>query len=449
MKHEKLCRSGALAIALACASARLFASVPPPPTLLNPTDASSALGPKGVTLRWKLNPASDGTVLASYLIIKQIDETWDAPQDPGNLGSQTSYTIDLQPGITYKWTVAAVDWSQKSNPWYQFSDVRTFSTGQTQSSQSGSETCSNLPTSTYFIKPIAGLRDYNGTYPGVAGTGSIGFQHGTLYRDNYTSGDSGYEGIGSHPGVDIPVPVGTDVYSVSTGCVEMARVDGGWGNLIVIRSLVQGLNEPVWFVYGHLNQGFVAVGQIVYSGTLIGKSGQTGDATGPHLHFQADRDTVSSQGQQKVQHAWFPTMLGQAVNTPDTNHTVEKYTYNPLYLVQGQTSPGQGSQNAANVQFVFNPNPVAASPDLNYYYSVSIKSTGAKNLSLTKLTVGAMDATEYINQWFGTTNLTPNDVRTANMKHPVSLKDWNVWTICGNEAGGQSGLCWNATITLQ
>ena len=449
MKREKLYRSAALVAALVCASAKLFASVPPMPTLLNPADASSAVNPKGVTLNWRLNPASDGTVLASYLIIKQIDETWDAPQNPGNLGSQTSYTIDLQPGTTYKWVVAAVDWSQRSNPWYQFSDARTFSTSQTQSSQTGSATCSNLATSPYLTKPIAGLRDYNGTYSGAAGTGSIGFQGGTLYRDNYTSGNSGYEGIGSHPGVDIPVPIGTDVYSVSTGCVEMAQADGGWGNVIVIRSLVQGLNEQVWFIYGHLNQGFVAVGQVVYPGTLIGKSGQTGDATGPHLHFQADRDTVSSQGQQKVQHPWFPTMLGQAVNTPDTNDTVGKYTYNPLYLVQGEASSGQGSQGAANVQIAFNPNPVAASPDLNYYYSVSIKNTGQKNLSLTKLTVGALDATQYINQWFGTTSLTPNDVRTVNMKHPISLKDWTVWTICANEVGGQSGLCWNATITLQ
>ena len=95
MKREKLYRSAALVAALVCASAKLFASVPPMPTLLNPTDASSAVSPKNVTLSWRLNPASDGTVLASYLIIKQIDETWDAPQNPGNLGSQTSYTIDL------------------------------------------------------------------------------------------------------------------------------------------------------------------------------------------------------------------------------------------------------------------------------------------------------------------------------------------------------------------
>src|SRR5215211_1482868 len=61
---------------------------------------------------------------------------------------------------------------------------------------------------TGMAKPIADLRDYNGTYAGAKGTGSIGYEGGTLYRDNEdlgaASGCEG-EGCGRHPGVDMPV----------------------------------------------------------------------------------------------------------------------------------------------------------------------------------------------------------------------------------------------------
>src|ERR1043165_2691407 len=93
---------------------------------------------------------------------------------------------------------------------------------------------------TGMAKPIADLRDYNGTYYGASGTGTRGYENGTLYRDNedngVTSGCNG-EGCGRHPGVDIPVPSGTTVYASLGGTVRISRCGtDGWGGLIVIQS---------------------------------------------------------------------------------------------------------------------------------------------------------------------------------------------------------------------
>jgi hypothetical protein len=108
---------------------------------------------------------------------------------------------------------------------------------------------------------------------------------------------TGAEGEGSHIGVDIRVPEGTPVRSVMNGVVSQVREDpGGFGKLIVIRHPnVPDPDEPktatvLHSVYAHLSAQFVSEGDMVVKGQEIGLSGQTGFATGPHLHFQVERD---------------------------------------------------------------------------------------------------------------------------------------------------------------
>jgi murein DD-endopeptidase MepM/ murein hydrolase activator NlpD len=84
-----------------------------------------------------------------------------------------------------------------------------------------------------------------------------------------------------HNGIDIGVPTGTPVAAAAAGTIIVASYQGNCGNMVAIDHH-GGLST----LYCHLSQMFVGVGQQVQRGQAIGAAGATGDATGPHVHFQ-------------------------------------------------------------------------------------------------------------------------------------------------------------------
>ena len=84
-----------------------------------------------------------------------------------------------------------------------------------------------------------------------------------------------------HEGMDFSSPIGTPVYATGNGTVTNASWKSQYGNLIEIS---HGYNYTTR--YAHLSEILVKPGQAVKRGDLIGKVGNTGKSTGPHLHYE-------------------------------------------------------------------------------------------------------------------------------------------------------------------
>lgn len=85
-----------------------------------------------------------------------------------------------------------------------------------------------------------------------------------------------------HRGIDFGVPVGTPVRASKGGKVVHAG-HGGMGSAFGIHVVL--LVDGIYVIYAHLSSESVSVGQTVVTGQQIGKSGATGNVTGPHLHY--------------------------------------------------------------------------------------------------------------------------------------------------------------------
>ena len=84
-----------------------------------------------------------------------------------------------------------------------------------------------------------------------------------------------------HAGIDFHASTGTPVRAAASGVVAAAQVMRGYGNTIMIAH-----GSDMSTVYGHLSRIYVRAGEQVKKGQVIGASGATGLATGPHLHFE-------------------------------------------------------------------------------------------------------------------------------------------------------------------
>jgi murein DD-endopeptidase MepM/ murein hydrolase activator NlpD len=85
----------------------------------------------------------------------------------------------------------------------------------------------------------------------------------------------------AHEGIDYAAPLGTRVRAVGDAVVDFAGLKGGYGKVVILRH-----NGAYTTVYAHLNRIDVRRGERVAQNDTIGFVGQTGWATGPHLHYE-------------------------------------------------------------------------------------------------------------------------------------------------------------------
>src|SRR5258708_24801 len=85
-----------------------------------------------------------------------------------------------------------------------------------------------------------------------------------------------------HTGIDIAGKSGTPITPFMKGTViDVGHLSWGYGNYVVIDH-----ENNVTSLYGHMSQTSVTKGEQVQPGDVIGYEGQSGWATGPHIHFQ-------------------------------------------------------------------------------------------------------------------------------------------------------------------
>ncbi|NWF69216.1 MAG: M23 family metallopeptidase [Chloroflexi bacterium] len=118
--------------------------------------------------------------------------------------------------------------------------------------------------------------------PGEAGScGPVLRGGGTVWSNPLPNGTWTRGFSGWHTGVDLAAPVGTPVYAANGGNVIFRGWNSwGYGYAIVIS------HGPFLTLYGHLSEIYVSCGQTVSAGQSIGAVGNTGNSSGPHLHFE-------------------------------------------------------------------------------------------------------------------------------------------------------------------
>lgn len=153
-------------------------------------------------------------------------------------------------------------------------------------------------------------------------TSDIGQIYSVGYNGSYATGG---HGDGYHAGTDIRLPIGTPVRTIANGIVTVAETKNGFGQTIVVKHPNvpdpenRGQTTTLYSVYAHLSSIHVRVDDVVSKSGLIGLSGNTGNSSGPHLHFQIDRDSAPW-------HPYWPANNSHALT--------ELHTVDPMAFVQ-------------------------------------------------------------------------------------------------------------------
>ncbi len=133
----------------------------------------------------------------------------------------------------------------------------------------------------------------------------------SLTAGNVSLANVGRDELSDHKGVDLAGTTNDAVFSAYNGKVSYCGFDGVYGNKIVIQHDGKKQGYETW--YCHLNAMLVSIGDQVSSGEQIGTLGNSGQSTGPHLHFQIMKGGAPQDPAKEID------KIGKG--TPDYNRT--------------------------------------------------------------------------------------------------------------------------------
>lgn len=149
----------------------------------------------------------------------------------------------------------------------------------------GRQTSAHVVSATTLSQPVPERVD-EGTNDGVATGSWVWPTNGYIITSPF--GWRSFGGGQFHPGIDIGVPIGSPIYATNNGVVISAGWNnGGYGNWVEIDN-----GNGIMTVFGHMSHVVARDGETVHKGELIGYSGETGYATGPHLHYEVRLNNV-------------------------------------------------------------------------------------------------------------------------------------------------------------
>ncbi len=134
--------------------------------------------------------------------------------------------------------------------------------------------------------------------------GKVGSTFGS--REDPINGEGAF-----HSGIDIDAPYGTPVRAAADGDVTGETFGAGYGRQIVLDH-----GHDVLTLYGHLSAVAVITGQHVTRGQVIGFVGESGRATGPHLHYEVRVHRVPVNPHKYMRNTYEQVAFGAPVGIP-------------------------------------------------------------------------------------------------------------------------------------
>ena len=132
----------------------------------------------------------------------------------------------------------------------------------------------------YLVGGSSGMPSASVTLSDLEGTQMIRADLFTPVQGKVTS-EFGLRNGRPHKGIDIAAKSGTPIYAALDGVVVFSGVQSGYGNVVVIEH-----QDFVMTVYAHNERNLVSLNDVVKRGQQIAELGNTGNSSGPHLHFE-------------------------------------------------------------------------------------------------------------------------------------------------------------------